>query len=124
MRHGVRGAYFRSSMMETTTPFATAVMANVVLAGTWTREQTQPDDDELALMDGPSDLILFNDDMNTFEWVITCLMDICEHAPEQAQQCALIVHNNGKCAVRTGNYAKLQPMCSALQLAGLSVQIS
>jgi ATP-dependent Clp protease adaptor protein ClpS len=49
-----------------------------------------------------STLIIYNDDVNSFEWVIKSLIDICEHTPEQAHQCALIAHNKGKCDVKHG----------------------
>jgi len=68
-------------------------------------------------------LILYNDDFNTFEWVIKCLMKYCKHTAEQAEQCAWIVHNNGKCHVKSGTMAELEPICTALCDAGLSAVI-
>ncbi|PQJ14547.1 ATP-dependent Clp protease adaptor ClpS [Aureicoccus marinus] len=70
-----------------------------------------------------NELILFNDDVNTFEHVITTLIRVCDHSPEQAEQCSLIVHHNGKCTVKTGEYDDLKPRCSALLDAGLSAEI-
>jgi ATP-dependent Clp protease adaptor protein ClpS len=70
-----------------------------------------------------NELVLFNDDFNTFEHVITTLIRVCEHSPEQAEQCSLIVHHNGKCTVKTGEYDDLKPRCSALLDAGLSAEI-
>ena len=70
-----------------------------------------------------SEIILFNDDVNTFDHVIQTLMSICDHSPEQAEQCSLIVHYNGKCTVKTGEYRELKPKCSGLLQAGLSAEI-
>ncbi len=70
-----------------------------------------------------NEIVLFNDEVNTFEHVIETLMDVCEHTPEQAEQCSLIVHHNGKCTVKTGEYTDLEPRCSRLLLAGLSAEI-
>tara|TARA_B100001109_G_scaffold255398_1_gene258255 strand:- start:4778 stop:5047 length:270 start_codon:yes stop_codon:yes gene_type:complete len=69
------------------------------------------------------ELILYNDDFNTFEHVIDSLVAICEHSPNQAEQCAYIVHYNGKCTVKKGSIDKLQPMLKALQLQRLTVKI-
>ncbi|RYF86182.1 MAG: ATP-dependent Clp protease adaptor ClpS [Chitinophagaceae bacterium] len=59
-------------------------------------------------------LIVWNDDINTFEWVIETLMDICGHSQEQAEQCAMIIHSKGKYAVKTGSYEVLKPQCDAI----------
>lgn len=66
-------------------------------------------------------LILENDDYNTFDWVITCLMKVCKHEYEQASQCAHIVHFSGKCDVKYGDIETISEMKSKLQNAGLSV---
>lgn len=70
-----------------------------------------------------NEIVLFNDDVNTFEHVIDTLVDVCEHTPEQAEQCSLIVHYNGKCTVKTGEYNDLKPRCTRLLQAGLSAEI-
>ena len=70
-----------------------------------------------------NEIVLFNDDVNTFEHVINTLVAICDHSPEQAEQCSLIVHYNGKCTVKTGDYNDLKPKCSRLLQAGLSAEI-
>ncbi|MDE3741756.1 ATP-dependent Clp protease adaptor ClpS [Maribacter polysaccharolyticus] len=70
-----------------------------------------------------NEIVLFNDDVNTFDHVINTLIDVCEHTPEQAEQCSLIVHYNGKCTVKTGEYNDLKPRCSRLLQAGLSAEI-
>ncbi|MGD1945435.1 MAG: ATP-dependent Clp protease adaptor ClpS [Croceivirga sp.] len=70
-----------------------------------------------------NEIVLFNDDVNTFDHVISTLIAVCEHTPEQAEQCSLIVHYNGKCTVKTGEYSYLKPRCSKLLQAGLSAEI-
>jgi len=68
-------------------------------------------------------IILYNDDFNTFDHVISCLVQICNHEVIQAEQCAWIVHTNGKCIVKTGEYKKLEPLCTSLLEKGLSAII-
>ena len=68
-------------------------------------------------------IVLYNDDVNTFDHVIHCLMKYCGHAPEQAEQCAWITHLKGKCAVKNGSWEELQAPCEALQSNGLSAVI-
>jgi ATP-dependent Clp protease adaptor protein ClpS len=68
-------------------------------------------------------LILFNDDVNSFDHVIFCLMKICEHEMVQAEQCAWIVHTNGKCLVKTGTLDEVQTMCLKLVNQGLSAKV-
>ena len=80
---------------------------------------------EVLFEEGPiKEIILHNDDVNTFQHVIISLMEICSHEPLQAEQCAWIVHHNGKCSVKRGTYDDLEPLCSALQLRGLSADIN
>lgn len=73
--------------------------------------------------DGVHEIILYNDDYNTFDHVINTLIAVCEHTPEQAEQCSLLVHYKGKCAVKTGSYKELEPRCSKLLDADLSAEI-
>ena len=68
-------------------------------------------------------LILYNDDVNTFEFVIDTLVEVCNHEPEQAEQCALITHYKGKCNVKTGDYHEVKPMCDEMTNRGLTVSI-
>jgi ATP-dependent Clp protease adaptor protein ClpS len=70
-----------------------------------------------------NEIVLFNDEVNTFDHVIDTLVAVCDHTPEQAEQCSLIVHYNGKCTVKTGEYKELEPRCSKLLQAGLSAEI-
>jgi ATP-dependent Clp protease adaptor protein ClpS len=69
------------------------------------------------------EIVLYNDDVNTFDHVINCLVRICKHTSEQAEQCAIIVHYTGKCAVKTGSIEELKPQCLRLLDAGLSAVI-
>ena len=70
-----------------------------------------------------NEIVLFNDDVNTFDHVIDTLIDVCDHSAEQAEQCAIIVHYKGKCTVKTGDYDELKPRCTMLLQAGLSAEI-
>lgn len=69
------------------------------------------------------EIVLWNDDVNTFDWVITSLIEVCEHSAEQAEQCSIIVHYRGKCEVKTGSFDELKPQCTALLDRGLSAEI-
>jgi ATP-dependent Clp protease adaptor protein ClpS len=75
-----------------------------------------------ALID-ENGLVLYNDDINTFDHVINSLVKICKHEPLQAEQCAWVVHLNGKCKVKNGNYEELEPLCVALLDRGISASI-
>jgi ATP-dependent Clp protease adaptor protein ClpS len=70
-----------------------------------------------------NEIIVYNDDVNTFDHVINTLVRVCRHTPEQAEQCALIVHYKGKCTVKTDVLEKLKPQCTQLLDAGLSAEI-
>ena len=70
-----------------------------------------------------NEIVLYNDDVNTFDHVINTLVDVCSHTPIQAEQCALLVHYKGKCTVKTGSFDELEPQCSQLLNAGLSAEI-
>jgi len=70
-----------------------------------------------------NEIVLFNDDVNTFDHVIETLVDVCNHTFEQAEQCSILVHYKGKCTVKTGAYDDLEPRCSKLLQAGLSAEI-
>jgi ATP-dependent Clp protease adaptor protein ClpS len=80
--------------------------------------------EEVVRETGPQrEIVLHNDDVNTFDHVIECLMKICDHDPIQAEQCAWIVHYNGKCSVKRGSFKDLEPRCVALLDRGLSAAI-
>lgn len=70
-----------------------------------------------------NEIVLYNDEVNTFDHVIETLIYACEHTPEQAEQCSIIVHHKGKCTVKTGLYDDLKPRCSMLLEAGLSAEL-
>ncbi len=70
-----------------------------------------------------NEIVLHNDDVNTFDHVIETLIRVCKHDALQAEQCALLVHYKGKCTVKTGTIEELKPHCSALLDAGLSAEI-
>ena len=88
---------------------------------TSTKEQVESQVEEI--LSKPYVLILENDDYNSFEWVIECLIRICSHEPEQASQCAHIVHFTGKCDVKRGDLETIQKMYDKLKSAGLSVKM-
>jgi len=73
--------------------------------------------------DEESELIVFNDEVNTFDHVIKTLIEICEHSPEQAEQCTLIIHYKGKCVVKYGIYEKLVAMRNAICERGISAEV-
>ncbi|RQO31175.1 Clp protease ClpS [Taibaiella sp. KBW10] len=68
-------------------------------------------------------IVVWNDEVNTFDWVIESLIDICNHTPESAEQCAMIVHYSGKYAVKKGNFDTLKPMCEGLLDRGIMATI-
>lgn len=68
-------------------------------------------------------LIVWNDEVNTFDHVIEALIDICDHSPEQAEQCAIIIHTKGKYAVKNGDYTYLKPLCEAITDRGIGATI-
>ncbi|HET7179486.1 MAG TPA: ATP-dependent Clp protease adaptor ClpS [Chryseosolibacter sp.] len=69
------------------------------------------------------DLVVFNDDVNTFDHVIATLIRVCKHTPEQAEQCTLLIHYKGKCAVKTGTFDFLRPFREAICEAGIDARI-
>lgn len=90
---------------------------------------TTPDEETIAeslvkdLVEPNKAIVLYNDDVNSFDHVINCLVKYCQHHPHQAEQCATIVHHNGRCAVKEGDYDKLKPICEALLENQLSAKI-
>ena len=88
-------------------------------------DQRQYDEDLVLdkLLNSNNPILLYNDEVNTFDHVIDSLCKYCDHDSVQAEQCAWIVHNNGKCLVKSGAYDDLVPICNALKDNGLSAQI-
>jgi len=87
------------------------------------KEKISEQFDTLTQEEHLNEIVLFNDDVNTFDHVIESLVAICNHSHEQAEQCALLVHYKGKCTVKTGSYDELEPLCSRLLEVGLSAEI-
>lgn len=77
-----------------------------------------------ALLEQKRDLIIHNDDFNTFEFVIETLIDVCGHDQIQAEQCTYLIHYTGKCGVKTGTKIELRPMYTELVNRGLTAEIS
>jgi ATP-dependent Clp protease adaptor protein ClpS len=90
-------------------------------AGTQWKEQQQEDIDLLDELSHK--IIVWNDDVNTFDWVIESLMEICCHSREQAEQCAMIIHLRGKYAVKQGDFETLKPQAEALIDRGINATI-
>jgi ATP-dependent Clp protease adaptor protein ClpS len=70
-----------------------------------------------------NEIVLYNDDVNTFDHVIDTLVRVCKHTDLQAEQCAILVHYKGQCTVKTGSFDELKPQCTQLLEAGLSAEI-
>jgi ATP-dependent Clp protease adaptor protein ClpS len=86
----------------------------------------QYEDEDTAVLtapDNPFSLIVWNDEVNTFEWVIETLMEVCGHSLEQAEQSAMIIHTKGKYAVKQGSYDELKPQCDAITERGIGATI-
>lgn len=73
--------------------------------------------------DESHELIVFNDEVNTFDHVIETLINVCAHTAEQAEQCTLIIHNRGKCSVKLGTMTKLKPMRKQIVEKGISAEV-
>ncbi len=87
------------------------------------KEKLHPEDHTKDKLSLTRELILHNDDFNTFDFVIDTLIEVCDHEPEQAEQCAMVTHYNGKCAVRSGDHSFLKPMYDEMLRRGLTVSI-
>ena len=68
-------------------------------------------------------LVVWNDEVNTFEWVIETLIEVCGQNKEQAEQCALFIHHKGKYAVKSGDYDTLKPMCNSITERGIGATV-
>ncbi|MHC2990211.1 Clp protease ClpS [Pontibacter sp. HJ8] len=82
--------------------------------------------DDVAVLEESTDLrnlIVYNDDVNTFDHVINTLIKVCGHTAEQAEQCTLLIHYKGKCTVKVGSYEELAGMCTSLHDKDLSANI-
>jgi len=86
---------------------------------TITKKKVKSELDEIVSQ--PFILMLHNDDYNSFDWVIECLMKVCGHEYEQASQCAHLVHFTGKCDVKRGDKETITKMYNKLKGARLTV---
>lgn len=89
------------------------------MSQTITKEEVSEEVQKIS--DYPYTLLLHNDDYNTFEWVIECLMKVCKHEYEQANQCAHLIHFKGKCDVKRGEEVVIKTMYEKLKSAKLTV---
>lgn len=87
------------------------------------KPQQDAETDVLTSEETPLSLIVWNDEVNTFEWVIETLIDVCDHSEEQAEQCAMLIHTKGKYAVKHGSYETLKPMCDAITERGIGATL-
>lgn len=87
------------------------------------KEKVKPIGHQDDLAQHVNQLILFNDDVNSFDFVIDTLVDVCGHDPLQAEQCAWIAHYKGKCAIKEGSFAVLKPLHDEMGNRGLTVSI-
>ena len=87
------------------------------------QEQESVDVLEEVVEEDLCDLVVFNDDVNTFEHVINILMKVCQHSAEQAEQCTLLIHYKGKCIVKNGTFTELRPMCESILDAGITATV-
>lgn len=89
-------------------------------SGQW---QTQESEELDVLTESHHNLIVWNDDVNTFDHVIESLIDICDHSQEQAEQCAMFIHYKGKYGVKKGSFDLLRPQAEALIDRGIQATI-
>jgi ATP-dependent Clp protease adaptor protein ClpS len=95
----------------------------MISSGQTTKPLYEDEVDVLTMHEDPCNLIVWNDEVNTFEWVIETLMEVCGHSREQAEQCAYIIHYQGKYAVKNGSYDDLKPPCDAITERGINATI-
>ena len=92
-------------------------------AQTDTKTKQWQETELLTSVEEPCNLIVWNDEVNTFQWVIDTLMEVCGHSYEQAEQCSYIIHFQGKYAVKKGGYDELKPMCDAITDRGIGATV-
>ena len=119
---GYEGLAFRAGRFWNAGEMATFVQTGV-MSQVQTNTYTEEDVDVLTSIQHPYQLIVWNDEVNTFEWVIETLVEICGHSTEQAEQCAILIHTKGKYAVKQGDYDELKPMCDAITERGIGATI-
>jgi ATP-dependent Clp protease adaptor protein ClpS len=84
---------------------------------------SRADTDILTSHEELCSLVVWNDEVNTFEWVIETLIEVCGHSPEQAEQCSYFIHFKGKYAVKEGSYEELKPQCDAITERGIGATV-
>ena len=84
---------------------------------------SNPDTELLTGSEDFCSLVVWNDNVNTFDWVIETLIEVCGHSPEQAEQCSYFIHFKGKYAVKEGSYDELKPQCDAITERGIGATI-
>ncbi len=95
----------------------------MVTLNTNTKTWQEFDTDVLVESTNSYQLIVWNDEVNSFDWVIETLMEVCDHSAEQAEQCAMIIHFKGKYAVKDGQYENLKPLKEAITERGINATI-
>lgn len=90
---------------------------------TFTKSLEDVEADILTELEHTFQIVVWNDEVNTFDWVIDTLIDVCGHSEEQAEQCALFIHNKGKYGVKKGDYDKLKPQCDAIVDRGIGATL-
>ena len=88
-----------------------------------TSNQERQETDVATAFEDPCSLVVWNDEVNSFEWVIETLIQVCGHSEQQAEQCSYIIHFQGKYAVKEGSYDDLKPMCDAITERGIGATI-
>ncbi len=88
-----------------------------------TQIKTGEETDVLTIIESPCQLIVWNDEVNSFDWVIATLINVCGHGKEQAEQCDMIIHTKGKYSVKEGSYELLKPMCNSITEKGIGATI-
>ena len=88
------------------------------------KQQLKPSDSTSGVLTSRKELILFNDDVNSFDFVIESLVEVCDHDPVQAEQCAMIAHFKGKCGIKFGTLSELTPMNNELNNRGISTVLA
>ncbi|MFO8128539.1 MAG: ATP-dependent Clp protease adaptor ClpS [Bacteroidales bacterium] len=87
------------------------------------KEKSAPSVENQEVLEDQKDLVLYNDDYNTFDFVIEALIEVCDHDPEQAEQCAWVAHLKGKCGVKKGTFDELIPLKTEMMNRKLTVEI-
>jgi ATP-dependent Clp protease adaptor protein ClpS len=88
-----------------------------------TKTQESIDAQLLELLVDQQHLVIYNDHVNSFDFVIDSLIKVCKHDPIQAEQCTMLIHYKGKCIVKTGDWNTLEPMCTSLLDKGITAEI-